>query len=69
MPNTYMNFEADRAAVANINFCAVWPTARTVLQDVAAVIKNTLVIIAINTVIAACDAYCKAHPANNPPTA
>lgn len=58
MSNVYAGFEADRAAVATINFCSVWPTAKPILQQLASVVKNSLVKIAIRTVIGAGDAYC-----------
>lgn len=58
MSNAYADFEADRAAVAAIDFCSLWPTAKPILQQLAAVVKNPLVKIAIRTVIGAGDAYC-----------
>ena len=68
MPNTYMNLDADKAAVAKINFCGSWPNAKAILQQVAAVVKNPFVKSAIAVVILACDAYCQAHPVNSPQT-
>ena len=49
---------ADRTAVANINFCSLWPTAKPILQQLASVISSSLVKFAINTVISAGDSYC-----------
>lgn len=49
---------ADKAAVSQINFCALWPTAKPILQQLAAVISSTIVKFAITTVISAGDAYC-----------
>ena len=58
MANPNADFEADKAAVAAVNFCSLWPTAKPILQQLATVVKNPLVKIAIRTVIAAGDAYC-----------
>ncbi|MEY4256901.1 MAG: hypothetical protein RLZZ141_2128 [Pseudomonadota bacterium] len=69
MSNVYAGFEADRAAVATINFCSVWPPVKPILQQLASVVKNPLVKIAIRTVIGAGDAYCGATKAvTNPAT-
>jgi hypothetical protein len=73
---------ADKVAVAQINFCSVWPTAKPILQQLLTVVSSTIVKFAINTVIAAGNAYCGSSsgadrlarfglsvPANAPPGA
>lgn len=51
-------FEADRQAVAAVNFCSLWPAARPALQGLLGVVTNTFVKMAVSTVLAAGDAYC-----------
>ena len=48
----------DKVAVAGINFCSLWPTAKPVLQQLATIISSGIVKFAISTVITAGDAYC-----------
>lgn len=58
LPLDARELAADKAAVAQINFCALWPTAKPILTQLASVVSSTMVKLAINTVIVAGDAYC-----------
>lgn len=49
---------ADKAAVASTSFCTLWPAGRQALVALTSVVNSTLVKFAINTVLAAGDAYC-----------
>jgi len=48
----------DKRAVAAINFCSLWPTAKPILQQLQNAISSPFVKGAIGIVLTAGDAYC-----------
>ncbi len=69
MSNLYAEFQSDKAAVGASNFCAVWPTAKAILQQLVSLISNPLAKIAISTVIGAGDGYCGSSDSGSSPVA